>query len=342
MERGSQGLYWAPLVLLEDPGDVPPRLWVSVCPFVMWRKPVPAGMRGFCPQHRPARALFSGSPLQQAPLQPLGVWLPNPNLVSQFLSAEPDPGFWEAAAASRPARGGGPLSPPGPGPHFSSLITFPGGLHSPDGRMQFPHWSGRARQLRDQVSCWVQGSSLPRTRPQGSVRPTPASGHRQMHPPPPAPGHLDHAHLPQTLHPPSGLRRQPGAPNLPWLLHLSSPRPHAPLPVSVCENCTQSPRPSRDSPSSQRPQEPPLLPELGKLSPSSPIAPFSPWMAVELEWYAEVCPSVLTRPLSSPTSFPQDLYEVELLLSTPRVGGLCSLFVQDPASIDCADRKSVV
>ena len=123
-----------------------------------WRPEVRPGWdEGFLPPPQPSSRQSPASGPTPAP----GVWRLNPSLVSQSLSAEPDPGFWEAAAASRPARDGGPpLSPWALAP-FQQPHHIPQWPPLPDGRTQFPHWCGRARELRDQVSCWAERSFPP-------------------------------------------------------------------------------------------------------------------------------------------------------------------------------------
>lgn len=127
---------------------------------------------------------------------------------------------------------GAPLSP-GPGPRFSSLITFPSGLRSLDGWMQFPHWSGRARRLHDQVSRWVEGAfPRPRTRPQGQLDQPQHLGADRCTPPHPSPRSHRLCPSPPDSAPASALWH-PKPTRLP---HLSSPRPHSPslsLPVKT-------------------------------------------------------------------------------------------------------------
>lgn len=263
--RGSTGHL---LNFLGEPGHVPQCLWVSVCPFVMWRAGNPSQLGRGAPAHPPT--ICPGSLPRQSPAAgpapaPRGLASQSNPLSASFCRQNQTPvsgKLWPHPALTGM---GAPLSP-GPGPRFSSLITFPSGLRSLDGRMQFPHWSGRVRRLHDQVSRWVEGG-LPCSKDQtsGSVRSTPASGRRQMHATPPQP--QDASAMPTSP------RLCTGQCSLAPQTYQASPSelspPPQPLPISACENCPEPPRPSRSSPSSERPPEPLLLPELGKNHPSS-------------------------------------------------------------------------
>ena len=231
------------------------------------RKSVPAGMRGSCLLPSP----LPGSPRPQAPLQP-----PGSGVSIQALSASPcRQNQTPVSGKLRPHPAlpgmGAPLSPPGPWPHFSSLITFPSGLHCRmDGR-SFHTGVAEPGSCVTRSPAGQRGPSPPpRTRPQGPVRPTSASGHRQPHPcsprthlPCPAPP--DPAPSQGTLVPARRLKPALASPSR------LSPPPH-PFPISAC---THSSRPSWDSPSSKRLPEPPplLLTDLGEISPSSPTWP---------------------------------------------------------------------
>lgn len=245
-EEQSQGHYWTTVGFAVGPRARPvASLGLSVLIGQRGgRKSVPAGMRGSCLHPSP----LPGSPRPQAPLQP-----PGSGVSIQALSASPcRQNQTPVSGKLRPHPAlpgmGAPLSPPGPWPHFSSLITFPSGLHC---RMD-------GRSFHTGVA--EPGSCVTRS-PAGHRGPSPLQGPGlggQLDQPqhlgtdshtPATPGHISRAQHPQTLRPHRAPLCQPDASNPPWLLLPGSPHPHTPslfLPVLTLPDPAGIPHPLRD------------------------------------------------------------------------------------------------
>lgn len=276
---------------------------LSVCLFATWRAQGshPGRDEGVLPPPQictlPAPdALSPGSPGQQAPLQPLGVWLSNPNLVSQSLSAEPEPGFWETVASSLPARDGGPLFPPSLGP-ISAASS-----HSPAASAAWMDGFSFHSGLAEPGSCVTrspagQRGPFPKDQASGAKQTNPSVWAQTVTPQSPRDTCTMLASpKPHTLPIPSRSIQTPQT--CPQFSMWALRRPHThPPPLCLPVEIVFTPLPDQlKCSSSKRPPEPSLLStHLGKIAPS-PMPHFSTQIAAGLGRRSEVCLSVSEQP----------------------------------------------